>query len=97
MTEKIGANVLNYQSMPPMSAKKKKELTKLKEEKTKKEQKQEEDKQKLPDLPVPNDQHEPQPGEHGWDKVSEEVHVNEHVRGRPKGKKKGKSSPIEVV
>ena len=92
MTEKIGADVFGYQPMPRMTMKKKKELeAKLKEDKTKKESKGEvEDKEKLPDLPIPNDQHTPKPGEHGWDEVTEEakeVHVNDHKRGRPKKKK----------
>ncbi len=93
MTEKIGSNILNYQSTPRMSAKKKRELeAKLKEEKTKKEPKQEDDKQKLPQLSIPDDQHTPVAGEHGWDKVAEEVkedvHVSEHRRGRPQKNKK---------
>jgi hypothetical protein len=99
MTEKIGGDILGYQSTPRMTARKKKELdAKLKEEKTKKEEKGEkEDKQKLPDLPIPNDQHTPKPGENGWDKIAEEtkeqdVRVSEHVRGRPKRKEKGHSS-----
>jgi hypothetical protein len=99
MTEKIGGDILGYQSTPRMTAKKKKELDKLKEEKTKKEEKGEnEDKQKLPDLPIPNDQHTPKPGENGWDKIEEEtkedVHVNEHIRGRPKKKRK---EAVEVI
>jgi hypothetical protein len=104
MTERIGTDILGYQATGRMSEKKKKELeAKLKEEKAKKEQETEQDdKQKLPDLPIPNDQHNPKPGEHGWDKVEEEakeaIHVNEHTRGRPKKRKREEQSPfIEVV
>jgi hypothetical protein len=97
MSEKIGIDILGYQSMPRMTAQKKKEIeAKLKEQKNDKEKATEnEETQKLPELPIPNDLHIPKPGEHGWDEIEKEakdVHVSEHKRGRPK-----KKQEVEVV
>lgn len=88
MSDRIGSDILGYSSLPKMSPKKKKELEqKVKEELAKK--KQEEDKEKLPNLPVPNDLPEARAGEADYDKMKD-VHVDEHYRGKPKKKKTDK-------
>lgn len=90
MSDKIGSDILGYPSYSGLTPKKKKELkAKIQEEKAKKKSGNE-DEEKLPDLAIPNDEHTPKLGEHGYDAIQEEakqVHVNEHKRGRPKKKK----------
>jgi hypothetical protein len=90
--EKIGSSVLGYgSSLPTMSPKKRKELElKVKAELAKQKQKENavKNEEKLPDLPIPNDQHDPKLGEHGWDQIDDGVHVNEHYRKKPKKNEK---------